>query len=94
MKTSIFQNFVKMLFNVALQPWSFLLQHFEWEMSVTEYYGHMMIILMVVFVLSGDSYVTLVSLGKYVNFLNADDTLMDFDNIIIQCGSLILTSRE
>jgi len=51
-------------------------------MSVTEYYDHTMIILMVVFVLSGDSYVTVVSLGRYVNFLNADDTLMDFDNII------------
>ena len=82
MKTSIFQNFVKILFNVALQPWSFLLQHFEWEVSVTEYYGHMMIILMVVFVLSGNSYAMLMSLGRYVNFLNADDTLMDFDSII------------
>jgi hypothetical protein len=81
MKTSIFQNFVKILFNVALQPWSFLLQHFEWEVSVTEYYGHMMIILLIVFVLSGNSYVTLVPLGRYVNLLNADDTLMDFDNI-------------
>jgi hypothetical protein len=81
MKTSIFQNFVKILFNVALQPWSFLLQHFEWEVSVTEYYGHMMIILLIVFILSGNSYVTLVPFGTYVNFLNADDTLMDFDSI-------------
>jgi len=42
----------------------FLLQHFEWEVSVTDYYGHMMIILLFVFVLSGNSYVTLVPLGR------------------------------
>ena len=49
-------------------------------MSVTAYYGHMMIILLIVFVLSGNSYVMLLPLGRYVNLLNADDTLMDFDN--------------
>jgi len=56
-----------------------LLQHFELEVSVTEYYGHTMIILLIV--LGGNSYVTLVPLGRYVNLLNADDTLMEFDNI-------------
>jgi hypothetical protein len=50
------------------------------EVSVTEYYGHMMIILLIVFVLSGNSYVMLMPLGRHVNLLNADDTLMDFDN--------------
>jgi hypothetical protein len=49
-------------------------------MSVAEFYGHTMIILLDLFFLSGVSFVMLVSLGRHMN-LGTNDTLMDFDSV-------------